>query len=156
MLPQWMLHWLRVGGSTCCPVPTSQRKSGAGQDTSTLFQVFCMARSGIEPMLSALVACAQPRPCFKLPCYEIPINNIYCTYNNHTLRLIALCECSYLYFRPCFFIRWNISVICLTVVIKLAIKVFFSLYFQTFWPKWISFFSVISKTFRSMTEKKQI
>ena len=36
--------------------------------------------------------------------------------------------------------HWNISVICLTVVSKLAKKVFFSLYFQTFWPKWLNFF----------------
>jgi len=30
--------------------------------------------------------------------------------------------------------------------------VFFSLYFQAFWLKWLHFFLVISKTFRSMTE----
>jgi len=24
---------------------------------------------------------------------------------------------------------------------------FFNLYFQTFWPKWLNFFSVISKSF---------
>ena len=32
---------------------------------------------------------------------------------------------------------WDISVICLTVVSKLATKVFISLYFQTLWPKWL-------------------
>jgi len=31
--------------------------------------------------------------------------------------------------------HWNISVVCLTVVSKLAVTVFISLYFQTFWPK---------------------
>ena len=35
---------------------------------------------------------------------------------------------------------WNISVIFLTVVLKLALNVFFNLYFQTFWPKWLHFF----------------
>jgi len=52
----------------------------------------------------------------------------------------------------CFF-HWNISVICLIAVIKLAVTVFICLYFQTFWSKWLNFFSVISKTFRSVTEK---
>jgi len=37
--------------------------------------------------------------------------------------------------------------------LKLTTKVLFSLYFQTFWQKW-QFYSVISKTFRSMTEKR--
>ena len=32
---------------------------------------------------------------------------------------------------------------------------FISLCFQTFWPKWLKFFSVISKTFRSMTESRK-
>jgi len=54
-----------------------------------------------------------------------------------------------------FCFRWNISVVYLTVALKLTKTLFFSLYFQTFWPKWLNFFSVISKTFRSMTEKKQ-
>ena len=31
------------------------------------------------------------------------------------------------------------SVICLTVVLKLAVTVFISRYFQTFWPKWLNF-----------------
>ena len=52
------------------------------------------------------------------------------------------------------FFCWDISVICLTVLSKLIITVFISVYFQTFWPKWLNFFSVISKMFRSMTEKE--
>jgi len=52
--------------------------------------------------------------------------------------------------------HWNISVISLTVVLNLAITVFVSRYFQTFWPKRLNFFSVISKPFRSVAEKKQI
>jgi len=44
--------------------------------------------------------------------------------------------------------HWNISVICFTFVSKLTITVFFSLYFQTFWPKWLNVFS-----FWSMTKK---
>jgi len=43
---------------------------------------------------------------------------------------------------------WDISLICLTVVLKLAVAVFISLYFQTFWPKWL--------TFRPMTEIETI
>ena len=45
------------------------------------------------------------------------------------------------------FCHWNISVICLTVVLNLAITVFFSLYFQTFWPKWLNFFRSFQKRF---------
>jgi len=55
---------------------------------------------------------------------------------------------------PLCFFRWNISVICLTVVLKLTLSVFFSLCFQTFWAKWLHFF-VISITFRSLTKKIQ-
>jgi len=40
------------------------------------------------------------------------------------------------------------------VVLTLAVKVFFSLFFQTIWPKWLNFISVISKTFRSVTGRK--
>jgi len=47
----------------------------------------------------------------------------------------------------------DISVICLTVVWKLAATMFISLYFQTFWPKWLNFFRSFQKTFRSMTEE---
>ena len=42
--------------------------------------------------------------------------------------------------------HWNISAICLTVVLKLATTVFFSLYFQTFWQKW-QFFRSFQKRF---------
>ena len=52
--------------------------------------------------------------------------------------------------------HWNISVICLTVAWKLAVTVFSSLNFQTFWPKWLNFFRSFHKRFRSMTEKKQL
>ena len=55
-----------------------------------------------------------------------------------------------------FFFHWDISVIFaekfwsfVSVVLKLAITVFFNLNFQTFWPKWLK------KSFQSMTEKKQ-
>jgi len=57
--------------------------------------------------------------------------------------------------------HWNISVICLTVVLKLTITVFFSLYFQTFWPKWLNFFRSFQKRFglwpknhRSVVQKR--
>jgi len=58
----------------------------------------------------------------------------------------------YLFFLLRLFSRF--FAVCLTVVLKLAVAVLISLYFQTFWPKWLVFF-VISKTFQSMTEKKQ-
>jgi len=54
----------------------------------------------------------------------------------------------------CFF-RWNISVVCLTVVLKLAIKVFFSLYFETFWPKWLCFFRPFQKRFGLWPKKNR-
>ena len=38
------------------------------------------------------------------------------------------------------FCHWNISLICLTTVLKRAVKVFSNLYFQTFWPKWVNSF----------------
>jgi len=50
---------------------------------------------------------------------------------------------------------WDILVICLTVVSKLAITMFISLYFQTFWPKWLNFFSHFKNILVSMIEKKQ-
>jgi len=37
------------------------------------------------------------------------------------------------------FVQWDIWVICLIVVLKLAVTVFVSLYFQIFWPKWLNF-----------------
>jgi len=59
------------------------------------------------------------------------------------------------------FFRWDISVIlllrhfghrdilviCLTVVLKLAVAVLISLYFQTFRPKWLNFFRSFQKHF---------
>ena len=42
---------------------------------------------------------------------------------------------------------WDILVICLTVVFKLAVAVFISLNFQTFWPKWLNFFRSFWKNF---------
>ena len=42
----------------------------------------------------------------------------------------------------------NISVICLTVVFKLTITMFISLYFQTFWPKQLKLFRSFQKNFR--------
>ena len=51
--------------------------------------------------------------------------------------------------------HWNISVVCPTVVLKLAVTVFFRLHFQAFWPKWLNFF-VILKTFQSMTKKNSL
>ena len=44
------------------------------------------------------------------------------------------------------FCHWNVSIIYLTVVSKLPITVFISLYFQTFWPKW-HFFRTFRKRF---------
>jgi len=52
-----------------------------------------------------------------------------------------------------FLFAQDISVICLTVVLKLATRVFIRLYFLT---ETTSFFSLISKTFQSMTEKNPV
>jgi len=52
---------------------------------------------------------------------------------------------------------WDISVNCLTVVLKLAVTVFISVYFKTFWPKWLNFFghfTNISACDRKMAERK--
>jgi len=43
--------------------------------------------------------------------------------------------------------HWNVSVIFLTVVSKIAVTVFISLYFQSFWPKWLIFFRSFQKRF---------
>jgi len=43
--------------------------------------------------------------------------------------------------------HWNISVVCLTVVLKLTKTVLFCLYFQMFWPKWLNFFRSFQKRF---------
>jgi len=51
---------------------------------------------------------------------------------------------------------WDISVICLTAVLKLAITVFISLDFQTFWPKWLNFFRSFQKHSGLWPEKKQL
>ena len=52
---------------------------------------------------------------------------------------------------------WSLThFVCLTVVLKLAVTVCISLHFQTFWPKSLKVFSVVSKKFRPMTEKHQI
>ena len=81
-------------------------------------------------------------------------------HSKNTSANIFVCHClSCNAFKPVFFSlrhlgHRNIAVICLTVVLKLAVAVFIGLYFQTFWSKWFTFFLVISKTFRSMTEKK--
>ena len=56
---------------------------------------------------------------------------------------------------PAVFFHWNISVICFTAVLQLATTVFFSIYFQTFWPKWLKFF-VILETLQSNDWKKQL
>ena len=56
--------------------------------------------------------------------------------------------------RFCFFFRWNISVICLTVLLKLAMKVYFSPCFQTFWSKWLNFFRSFQKRFGVWPQNK--
>ena len=43
--------------------------------------------------------------------------------------------------------QWNISVICLTLVLKLAITVFFSPYLQTFWANWLKYFQSFQNHF---------
>ena len=42
---------------------------------------------------------------------------------------------------------WNISAICLRVVLKLTATMFITLYFQTFWPKLLNFFQSFQKHF---------
>ena len=54
------------------------------------------------------------------------------------------------------FFRWDISVISPVMILKLAVTVFISLPFRTLRPNWLNFFSVISKTIRSMTEQIQL
>ena len=49
---------------------------------------------------------------------------------------------------------WTSLVICLTAVLKLARIVFFSLYFQTFWPKWLNLFPSFQKRFGPWPKKK--
>ena len=45
------------------------------------------------------------------------------------------------------YFRWDISVICLAVVLEFTVTVFISQYFQTFWPKWLNFFRSFQKHF---------
>jgi len=49
---------------------------------------------------------------------------------------------------------WDISVICLTVVLKLAVAAFTSLCFQAFWPKWLNFFRSFQKHFGLWPKKR--
>ena len=54
--------------------------------------------------------------------------------------------------------HWTISVSCLTAALILAVTVFFRLYFQTFWLKWLNVFWLFQNHFSQwpqMTEKKQ-
>jgi len=66
--------------------------------------------------------------------------------------------CVYIYINQCLltpglffslrhFGHWNISVICLRVILKLTVTVIFSPYLQTFWPKWLKFFQLFQKHF---------
>jgi len=48
--------------------------------------------------------------------------------------------------------RWAISVIRSIIVLKLAVTVFTSPYFQTLWPNWLNFFQSFKKV-QSVTEK---
>ena len=52
------------------------------------------------------------------------------------------------------FVYWNISVICFIVVLKLTVAVFISLYFQTFWLKWLNFFWSFQNRFGISPKKK--
>jgi len=58
-----------------------------------------------------------------------------------------------------FFFHCDISVIFLTIVLEIAVTVFISLYFQTFWQKWLNFFGYF-KMFSvydwKMTEKTAV
>ena len=70
---------------------------------------------------------------------------------------IAICACpvpSHGTFPMGFPFPWTSLVICLTAVLKLARIVFFSLYFQTFWPKWLNLFPSFQKRFGPWPKKK--
>jgi len=58
---------------------------------------------------------------------------VFCVATSH------LCCDFWVLMRACFF-SWVILVTCLTFVLKLIVTVFFSLYFQIFWWKWLNFF----------------
>jgi len=51
------------------------------------------------------------------------------------------------------FFRWDISVICPIIALKLAVTVFTSLYFRTSWPNWLIFFRSFKNKFRLRTKK---
>ena len=53
------------------------------------------------------------------------------------------------------FFHWDISVICLTIISKLTVTVFVSLYFHRFWPKWLNFFRPFQKHFDPWPKKTQ-
>ena len=47
-----------------------------------------------------------------------------------------------------FFFRWDVSIICPTIALKLAVTIFPSLPFLKLWPNWLDFFSVIWRKFQ--------
>ena len=53
-----------------------------------------------------------------------------------------------------FFFRWNISVICLVVAIKLVVTVFTGLYFRRLWPNCLNFMESFKKHIGLWTKKK--
>jgi len=50
--------------------------------------------------------------------------------------------------------RWDISVICLVIVLKLAVTMLTSLYFRTLWSNWLNFFRSFQKNFGLWPKKK--
>ena len=54
---------------------------------------------------------------------------------------------------PLCFFHWDISVIYVTIISKLTVTVFVSLYFQRFWPKWHNFFLSFQKHFDPWPKK---
>ena len=56
---------------------------------------------------------------------------------------------------PLCFFHWDILVICLTIISKLAVTVFVSLYFHRFWPKCHNFFRSFQKHFDPWPKKTQ-
>jgi len=58
-------------------------------------------------------------------------------------------------FAETFFDHWNISLICLTAAVKVAVTVSFSLYFQAFWSQWLNFFRSFQNRF-TLWPKKNI
>ena len=89
-------------------------------------------------------------------CAKLHQNNfLHRTLQNHTPHVrTSLLVTSWLFslrhsshFLLSHFGHWNIPVICVTLVLKLTLKVSFSLYFQTFWPKWLTFFQSFQSHF---------